>query len=61
VRGHLRRQDLGLSIIAGTPLQLLADGMAHAAFVRAMPNTPGQIGHGVTVVTPVCQGFETQV
>jgi pyrroline-5-carboxylate reductase len=51
VRGHLRRQDLGLSIIAGTPLRLLADGTAHAAFVRAMPNTPGQIGQGITVWT----------
>lgn len=51
VRGHLRRQDLGLSIIAGAPLQLLADGTAHAAFVRAMPNTPGQIGEGITVWT----------
>ena len=51
VRGHLRRQDLGLSIVAGAPLQLLADGLAHAAFVRAMPNTPGQIGQGITVWT----------
>jgi pyrroline-5-carboxylate reductase len=40
-----------LSIIAGAPLQLLADGMAHASFVRAMPNTPGQIGQGITVWT----------
>lgn len=51
VRGHLRRQDLGLSIVAGAPLRLLADGMAHASFVRAMPNTPGQIGRGITVWT----------
>jgi pyrroline-5-carboxylate reductase len=51
VRGHLRRQDLGLSIIAGAPLRLLADGAAHASFVRAMPNTPGQIGRGITVWT----------
>jgi pyrroline-5-carboxylate reductase len=51
VRGHLRRQDLGLSIIAGAPLRLLADGAAHAAFVRAMPNTPGKIGQGITVWT----------
>ena len=51
VRGHLRRQDLGFSIIAGAPLRLLADGTAHASFVRAMPNTPGQIGQGITVWT----------
>ncbi len=51
VRGHLRRQDLVLSIVAGAPIKLLADGMAHASVVRAMPNTPGQIGRGITVWT----------
>lgn len=51
VRGHLRRQNLVLSIVAGAPLKLLADGMAHASVVRAMPNTPGQIGQGITVWT----------
>jgi pyrroline-5-carboxylate reductase len=49
VRGHLRRQNLVISIVAGAPLKLLADGMAHASVVRAMPNTPGQIGRGITV------------
>lgn len=52
VRGHLRLQNLVLSIVAGAPLKLLADGMAHAAVVRAMPNTPGQIGQGITVWIP---------
>jgi pyrroline-5-carboxylate reductase len=61
VRGHLRRQDLGLSIVAGAPLQLLADGMAHAAFVRAMPNTPGQIGQGVTVWTATAEVSPTSL
>jgi pyrroline-5-carboxylate reductase len=51
VRGHLRRQDLLISIIAGTPIKRLADGVAHASVVRAMPNTPGQIGEGITVWT----------
>ena len=51
VRGHLRRQNLVLSIVAGAPLRVLADGMAHASVVRAMPNTPGQIGMGITVWT----------
>ncbi|MEJ2750282.1 MAG: pyrroline-5-carboxylate reductase, partial [Anaerolineae bacterium] len=51
VRGHFRRQDLLLSIIAGTPIKTLADGTAHAAVVRAMPNTPAQIGQGITVWT----------
>lgn len=51
IRGHLRRQDLLLSIIAGAPIRKLADGVAHAAVVRAMPNTPAQIGQGITVWT----------
>lgn len=51
IRGHLRRQDLLMSIIAGTPIKRLADGAAHASVVRAMPNTPAQIGQGITVWT----------
>ena len=51
IRGHLHRQDLLLSIIAGTPIRRLADGAAHASVVRAMPNTPAQIGMGITVWT----------
>jgi len=38
-----------LSILAGTPLAKLAGKLPHARnIVRAMPNTPGQIGAGVT-------------
>lgn len=55
VRGHLRRQDLVISIVAGAPIRLLADGMAHASVVRAMPNTPGQIGQGITVWTAAAE------
>lgn len=51
IRGHLRRRDLLLSILAGVPIKRLADGLAHAAVVRAMPNTPAQIGQGMTVWT----------
>jgi pyrroline-5-carboxylate reductase len=51
IRGHLRRRDLVLSILAGVPIHKLANGLAHAAVVRAMPNTPAQIGQGITVWT----------
>lgn len=51
IRGHLRRRDLLLSILAGVPIKRLADSLAHAAVVRAMPNTPAQIGQGMTVWT----------
>jgi pyrroline-5-carboxylate reductase len=60
IRGHLRRQDLVLSIIAGMPIRVIADGLAHAAVVRAMPNTPAQIGQGITVWTVTPEVSERQ-
>lgn len=43
-----------LSILAGTPLSRLSDKFANARnVVRTMPNTPGQIGAGVTAFTPL--------
>ena len=42
-----------LSILAGTPLARLSEKFIHARnIVRTMPNTPGQIGAGVTAFTP---------
>ncbi len=51
LRGRLRNTDVLVSIVAGMPIQRLADGAAHAAVVRAMPNTPGQIAQGISVWT----------
>src|SRR5574341_173538 len=51
LRGVIDSQALVLSIAAGVPIRAIADGLAHAAVVRAMPNTPGQIGEGITVWT----------
>jgi pyrroline-5-carboxylate reductase len=42
-------QQLVISIIAGASTTALGEGLAHPAVVRAMPNTPAQIGQGVTV------------
>ncbi len=45
-----------LSILAGTPLERLSAKFSHARnIVRTMPNTPGQIGAGVTAFTPLRQ------
>lgn len=60
IRGHLRRQDLLLSIVAGMPIKALADGTAHASVVRSMPNTPAQIGQGITVWTATPEVSEEQ-
>lgn len=51
IRGRLGPDDLLLSILAGTPIRTLQEGTAHRAVVRAMPNTPAQIGEGITVWT----------
>ncbi len=49
LRGKLRDGQLVLSIAAGTRLGSLTTGLDHGAVVRAMPNTPAQIGMGMTV------------
>jgi pyrroline-5-carboxylate reductase len=51
LRGVLQPGQIALSVAAGIRLQTLIEGLAHAAVARAMPNTPAQIGAGVTVWT----------
>ncbi|HVA21921.1 MAG TPA: pyrroline-5-carboxylate reductase [Candidatus Micrarchaeia archaeon] len=45
----LSRDQLVVSIVAGASTRALGRGLRHPAIVRAMPNTPAQIGQGVTV------------
>ncbi|MEO8899460.1 MAG: pyrroline-5-carboxylate reductase [Candidatus Dormibacter sp.] len=47
--GQLRADQLVISVIAGASTRALGDGLQHPAVVRSMPNTPAQIGQGVTV------------
>lgn len=42
---------LVLSIVAGASLKKIGGALKHAAVVRSMPNTPAQIGEGITVWT----------
>jgi pyrroline-5-carboxylate reductase len=51
LEGAIPEQALVLSIIAGATIQTLADGLKHPAVARSMPNTPAQIGEGITVWT----------
>jgi pyrroline-5-carboxylate reductase len=44
-------EALVLSIVAGASMRKIASGLKHKAIVRSMPNTPGQIGEGITVWT----------
>ncbi|RLC71165.1 MAG: pyrroline-5-carboxylate reductase [Chloroflexi bacterium] len=43
--------QLVLSIVAGAGIATLTQGLRHGAVVRAMPNTPAQIGEGMSVWT----------
>jgi pyrroline-5-carboxylate reductase len=47
----IRPEALVLSIIAGAGIKKLSAGLKHSAIVRSMPNTPAQIGEGITVWT----------
>jgi pyrroline-5-carboxylate reductase len=49
LRGKLGSSQLLVSIVAGASSTAIANGFQHAPVVRAMPNTPAQIGQGVTV------------
>ncbi len=49
LREALSEGSLVVSVVAGASTQALGSGLAHPAIVRAMPNTPAQIGQGVTV------------
>jgi pyrroline-5-carboxylate reductase len=40
-----------LSIVAGQPIRKMSRGLEHDIIVRSMPNTPAQIGKGITVWT----------
>ena len=45
----IRPEALVLSIVAGASIQKISRALKHQAVVRSMPNTPGQIGEGITV------------
>lgn len=51
LKGKIPAEALVLSIVAGVPISTLRDGLAHGRIVRTMPNTPAQVGLGVTVWT----------
>ncbi len=49
--GEIDAAQLIFSIIAGKPIKALVAGLKHQAVVRVMPNTPAQIGKGMSVWT----------
>jgi len=58
--GRLKPRQLVLSIIAGARIRKLRRGLKHRRIARAMPNTPAQIGEGITVWTTTAQVTDRQ-
>jgi len=56
----IRPDALVLSIVAGATIQKISKTLKHKAVVRSMPNTPGQIGEGITVWTASRETSEDQ-
>jgi len=51
LRGTVKPTALVVSIVAGATIDKIATGLDHDGIVRSMPNTPAQIGEGITVWT----------
>ncbi len=51
LRGAVEPGALVVSIVAGATIASIATGLGHRAIVRTMPNTPAQVGEGMTVWT----------
>jgi pyrroline-5-carboxylate reductase len=56
----IRPEALVLSIVAGASIQKIGRALKHQAVVRSMPNTPGQIGEGITVWTASARTSQEQ-
>ena len=60
LKGSVHQEQLVVSIVAGARMQTIADELLHASVVRTMPNTPAQIGEGVTAWTASADVSEKQ-
>ena len=57
---RLRPEQAVLSIIAGAKMSTLSKGFSHESIIRVMPNTPAQIGQGMSMWTCSRQVSEQQ-
>lgn len=60
LKGSVQPQAFVLSIVAGAAIEKIGSGLGHSVIVRSMPNTPAQIGEGITVWTASPQVSEEQ-
>lgn len=65
--GIIRPNQLVLSIVAGATIDTIRKGLGHDAVVRSIPNTPAQIGQGISVwaatgtVNPIQRDMARQI
>ncbi len=57
--GNLSPDALVVSIMAGVRIETLQSGLGHDKIVRSMPNTPAQVGKGMTVWTDTAAVSDT--
>jgi pyrroline-5-carboxylate reductase len=60
LNGCFSSNQLVLSIIAGVKVDTLCQGLGHSRVVRAMPNTPAQIGAGISAWTATAEVTDEQ-
>lgn len=60
IKNSLQSNTLIISIMAGVPIKKIRNGLDHDVIVRSMPNTPAQIGKGITVWTAAPAVSENQ-
>ncbi|MEP6919490.1 MAG: pyrroline-5-carboxylate reductase [bacterium] len=60
LKGAIHPKQLVVSIVAGARCETIASELLHPAIVRTMPNTPSQIGAGMTTWTGTPEVSEAQ-
>jgi len=61
LHGLIRPHQFIFSIVAGARTETIARGLRHGAIVRVMPNTPAQMGEGMSVWTGTPEVTEEQL
>jgi pyrroline-5-carboxylate reductase len=56
----ITQNQIVISVIAGARIETIENALHHPGIVRAMPNTPAQIGHGMTAWTSTSAVSEEQ-
>lgn len=60
LRGQIGAESLVISIVAGAPIARFREALDTRAIVRVIPNTPGQIGQGVSLWTDTPETTDVQ-